>query len=170
MSKLEKYILGGVAALLLVLLIILGIVSLTQRNKKPAPPQNQVIVEQFSTPAFDANAISGKPEGMDEPSYQKLQMLDFSFQMFGEPIIEENELVLYLTNLTENPAWIKVKLYDENGGFLGESGVVRIGEYVRSVHTDAPLTAGQHITAKLFFYEPETYYSKGTFGLQLVCK
>ena len=168
MSKREKKILAVTAAVLCVLLVVLGILAVVYRSKKPA--ETPVIIAPFSAPAFDANAQSGEPENVDEPSFQALQMANFTFKICGEPTAEGSSAVLWLTNLPDNSAWMRAELYDESGNVLGSSGIVKIGEYVRSIATNAPLSAGQKVAVKVYCYEPETYYSMGTFTLQLVCK
>lgn len=169
MSKKEKYILCGIATILLVMLAILGIVTIKYTNKS-SNTETSIYIAPFVAPDFDANAVEGIPKNIDEPSYQDMKMEDFSFKIFGEPKIENDELVLYLTNLEENPSWMKVRIYDENGNVLGESGIVRNGEYLRNVHINSAMTTGQTVVARMFFYEPETYMSMGAFNLKLVCK
>ena len=169
MSKNEKCILGGLAAVFLVMLTVLGIVAFKMKNNASAA-ESSIYIAPFSAPDFDAGAVLGEPENIDEPSYQIMEMEGFSFKVFGEPHIENDELVLCLTNLEKNPAWMKTRIYDENGNILGESGIVKIGEYLRSVHMNAPVSAGQNVVVKMLFYEPETYMSMGTFNLKLVCK
>ena len=61
--------------------------------------------------------------------------------------------------------WLKLRVLDEGGGVLGESGLVRPGEYVKDVTLAEKLPAGTKIKLKIMGYEPETYRSAGSATL-----
>ena len=52
-------------------------------------------------------------------------------------------------------------MLDGNGNILGETGLIRPGEYVKDVALTENLTAGKKIKLKIMGYEPETYFSAG---------
>ena len=56
---------------------------------------------------------------------------------------------------------------DEQGNILGESGVLKPGQYIRSMQLEnVPQQAGI-VLAKILTYEPETWYSMGSASAQL---
>ena len=61
---------------------------------------------------------------------------------------------------------IKLRVLDAQGDTLGETGLIRPGEYVQSVALDALPEDGDAVTLKLMAYEPETYYSGGSVSLK----
>ena len=76
--------------------------------------------------------------------------------------MEGSNAAVYLTNPAENEVWLKLRVLDENGNILGETGLIRPGEYVKDVALTENLTAGTKIKLKIMGYEPETYFSAGT--------
>lgn len=54
---------------------------------------------------------------------------------------------------------------DAKGSILGETGLVRPGEYVPFLCLNTTPKSGVAITLKLMAYEPETYHSAGTVVL-----
>ena len=61
--------------------------------------------------------------------------------------------------------WLKVRVLDEKGNTLGETGLVRPGEYVQSVELDTVPKTGTPIVLKIMAYQPDTYYSEGAVSL-----
>ena len=51
---------------------------------------------------------------------------------------------------------------------MGETGLIKPGEYVRSVVFSKVPLAGVEISLRVMSYEPETYYSKGEVTLQTI--
>ena len=52
-----------------------------------------------------------------------------------------------------------------NPNILGETGLVRPGEYVQTVALTTIPKSGTPITLKIMAYEPDTYYSAGAASL-----
>ncbi len=75
---------------------------------------------------------------------------------------------VWLTNPSGSAVWLKVRILDENDNILGESGLIRAGEYVRSVQLTAVPSATANISLKIMAYEPDTYYSAGSARLNTV--
>ena len=61
-------------------------------------------------------------------------------------------------------------MLDANGNTLGETGLIRPGEYVQSVVFETIPEVGDSIGLKLMAYEPETYYSAGSATLNTTVK
>lgn len=145
-------ILGGIlgAVLVLVFLLAAGII------------RRQEVLD-FTPPPFDKVAIVGAPDLADREDYKRMDIGEgFSVSMCGAPVFDGTGAELYLTSPASNEVWVRVKIYDQSGALIGESGLLRPGEYVRSV----PLTVAPDrdipVTVKILSYEPETYYSLGS--------
>ena len=130
----------------------------------------EVIIEDFKAPSFDEGAVLGVPENVDGAyRYSELAVAEgFIVSMCIDPVVVGEEAQVYFTSAAENTVWTKLQLFDENGRLLGESGVLRPGEYVESVALLNVPKESSLIVAKLLSYEPDTYYSKGTATAQIM--
>ena len=72
---------------------------------------------------------------------------------------------IWLTNPESNEVWLKVRVLDAGSNILGETGLVRPGEYVQTVELTTIPRPGTSITLKIMAYEPDTYYSAGAASL-----
>ena len=163
MTKLQKMILIGMAVLMAGLLIVAGVVFATREDPKP-------IVGAFVPPEFDPAAQLGMPVGLDASrAYNALELADVAkVSMCANVNVENNAAQVYFTSHKENLGWMKIKILDEKGILLGESGLVRPGEYIESVTLfQTPKKSGL-VTAKLLIYEPDTYLSLGSASVQIM--
>ena len=122
---------------------------------------------EFTPPAFDAAAQAGVPEvpselGWFTPTAEGLSM---KVSVCGEVIIKDGKADIYFTNHGENSDWMLVRILDGNGNILAESGIIKPGEYVKTIKFDTVPQNGATIVYKIMAYEPETYYSAGTITL-----
>lgn len=93
----------------------------------------------FTPPPFEENARQGEPEVSQEIGYSLLDAQEYEVGICGAPVMEDGSAVLYLTNPASNTVWLKVRILDESGQVLGESGLLKPGEYVETVGlTDMP--------------------------------
>lgn len=143
----------------------------------------------FTPPLFDSAAVKGSPEmesgtsdrdRLQQLGYSSMDAVDYRVAVCGAPVIEDGKAVLYLTNPETNQVWIKVRLLDESGQTLGESGLLRQGEYTEFVTLDMNAVkdaqAAQNVSEepgiavllRIMAYEPETYHSAGTVSLSTV--
>lgn len=122
---------------------------------------------EFTPPPFDENAVSGIPEVAEELGYSSpyKEGMAYRFSVCGNVMTEGSDAVVYLTNPAENEVWLKLRVLDGNGKTLGETGLIRPGEYVRCVALSAVPPAGTRIILKIMGYEPETYISAGSAKL-----
>ena len=81
---------------------------------------------------------------------------------------DDNTVDIYFTSDIGNQFWAKIKLFDEAGNLLGESGLIKAGEYVQSVKLTNPPETSETVIAKILTYEEDTYYSKGSVTAQLM--
>lgn len=122
---------------------------------------------EFTPPPFDATAVAGVPEVPENLGYISpyQEGMVYRFSVCGNVVMEGNAAAVYLTNPSENEVWLKLRVLDENDNILGETGLIRPGEYVKDVALTENLTAGTKIKLKIMGYEPETYFSAGSATL-----
>ena len=147
-------ILGAVLAVLAVVMIVVLCL-----------PKNGT--DEFVPPPFDENAVSGVPAVAEKLGYSSpyKEGMAYRFSVCGNVMTEGSDAVVYLTNPAENEVWLKLRVLDGNGRILGETGLIRPGEYVRCVALSAVPPAGTKIILKIMGYEPETYISAGSAKL-----
>ena len=122
---------------------------------------------EFIQPPFDAAAMAGVPEVPESLGYISpyQEGMGYRFSVCGNVVMEGNAAAVYLTNPEENDVWLKLRVLDENGNILGETGLIRPGEYVKDVALTEDLSAGTKIKLKIMGYETETYFSAGSATL-----
>ena len=122
----------------------------------------------FIPPPFEAAAVAGTPDVPAELGYSRIyrEGMDFSAWVCGNVTADGQIATVYLTNPAENDLWMKLRLLDAEGTVLGETGLIRPGEYVERVALNRELVAGTEIRLKIMTYEPHTYYSAGAVSLR----
>lgn len=157
MDKRQKIILAIFGGLLAAAIIALAVLLFAR--------DSMAKVGQFKAPPFDSRAIAGAPDGLHESlGYKKMNIENaFSFAMCKKLVLSGSELRAYFTNPEDNGVWLLVKVYDEKEEtLLGQSGVIREGEYVEDITLTEPPSKDCKVIFKIYSYEPETYYSKGS--------
>lgn len=151
MDRTQKTILTVIAVLLALALIaalVWGAWYLRQRKK-------------FSPPPFEAAAVEGEPTVSADRGFVYADLWEgLRVGLCGKGKMDGDDLSIYFSSPATNTAWIKVKVYDEDGTLLGESGLLRPGEYVERVALSSR-PSGETAKLKVLSYEPETYYSLG---------
>ena len=146
----------GILAVLCVLSVAVMIYALLSGGK----------TEPFLPPPFDPSAQTGAPAVPEGLGYQTLDAGPFRVAVCGEIGTEGTEAVAYLTNPPDNEVWIKGRLLNETGEILGETGLIRPGEYVRSIPLRILPEPGTAVILKVMTYEPDTYHSLGAVSLK----
>ena len=123
---------------------------------------------EFVPPSFDASAVSGTPDVPEGLGWQELDAQAFRVGVCGAVVVEGSQADVWLTNPESNTVWLKLRILDEDGEILGETGLIRPGEYVQSITFDTVSTSGTAISMKVMAYEPETYHSGGAVTLNTV--
>ena len=124
--------------------------------------------ESYSPPPFDPAAQAGTPQLSQDVGYGEIDAKAFSFSVAGELTVESGKTDVWLTNPAKNTVWLKVRILDEQDAVLGESGLIRPGEYVQAVKLDTVPRSTANVSLKIMAYEPETYYSAGSARLKTV--
>ena len=143
---------------LLCLLSFAAMVLILMTGTKPARGE-------FIPPPFEESAVVGSPVVPEELGYSELDAEAFKASLCGVLLPEGDSVGVWLTNPEENTVWLKLRILDEKGDLLGETGLLRPGEYVQSVELSPVPDMGTEVTLKLMAYQPETYYSEGAVTL-----
>lgn len=126
--------------------------------------------EKFVPPPFETSAQSGTPDVPDGLGWQEMDADAYKLSVCGVFTPENGKADVWLTNPEKNEVWLKLRVLDKDGNTLGETGLIRPGEYVRSVKLNASLKDGDSVNLKIMAYEPDTYYSAGTVSLNTTVK
>ncbi len=157
MKKTKNYILPLAAVLCAVSLAVM-VFALTRQEV-------QTEMGEFTPPPFDAAAVVGSPTVPDDLGWQELDAQAYKVGICGKFIPKGNTADIWLTNPVSNTVWLKVRVLDEKGNTLGETGLIKPGEYVQSVELNTVPKTGKPIVLKVMAYQPDTYYSEGAFTL-----
>ena len=125
-------------------------------------PQIQV---EFTPPPFEESAESGVPSVPENLGWSELDAMAFRFSVCGVILSEEQKASVWFTNPKENTVWLKLRIMDVDGNIMGESGIIRPGEYVKDISLTGEIFDKIPIVLKVMSYEPETYYSEGAVSL-----
>ena len=163
MNNLEKI-------LLLVLglaVIVLAVVLLLQPKTT-----SQTVVGEFTPPPFEEMAVVGTPTVYYPQIYGTLNLSEHaSVSLYSVPVVQDNTATVFFAVKEESSVWVRLRLCDEEGNILGQTGLLRPGEYVKDILLERMPTSTRAV-AKLLTYEPETYFSMGsaTAKIQLQLK
>lgn len=119
----------------------------------------------FTPPPFDEAAQTGTPEVPDALGWSELDAKAFKASVCGVFAPEDGKADVYLTNPETNTVWLKLRVLDDKGNTIGETGLIKPGQYVQAIPLTATPKPGTTVTLKLMAYEPETYHSAGTVAL-----
>ena len=124
---------------------------------------------EFIPPEFDPQAVVGAPQVTDHTmQYTQLDIAgSYTVLLCGSCVIDSGQLQMYFTSPVENTVWLKLRILEEDGTVLGESGLVRPGEYLESVALDRLPKRRDTLTVKVISYEPDTYYSAGSANIKV---
>ncbi len=147
-----------VICLVLAVLSVLCLVFVGCEEEKP----------QFVPPAFEPNAVVGEHDVQEgQRGYGVLDARGvYKVGVCGMIIVEEGKAEVWFTNPAENTVWLKLRVQNqETGEILGETGILKPGEYVKMLTFIKAPAVGDKIVLRVMGYEAETYYSKGEVTL-----
>ena len=150
------YILGVLAVTaFLVMLIALSVTK--------DPPRGE-----FVPPAFESMALQGVPEVPEELGYTSpyREGMAYRFSVCANVTMDDRMATVYFTSAEENTVYLKLRVLNADGEILGETGLLKPGEYVRVVELCEALDAGTQVQLKIMSYEPDTYLSAGSVVLK----
>lgn len=134
-------------------------------NKDDTSTQ-ETVMGDFNAPEFDPNAVVGVPTVDENLGWAVLDISEgYSVHVCGILNADASgSLPVWFASDADNTVWVKLRLLDADGNVLGETGILKPGEYVERMQ----LVEGTHscaVTLQVMGYEPETYYSAGSVGL-----
>lgn len=133
--------------------------------------ERDTVMGEFIAPDFDETAITGTPE-VENSSYSEVYMdgMDFSTVVCALFTVEDSQAEVFFTNPETNEAWLKLRIENENGDIIAETGMLTPGQYVQYITFTEEVTTGDTIKLVVMAYEPETYMSLGSVGLNTTLK
>lgn len=158
-----KILLGIAGVLCVVCIVCVGVMFY-------ALEASRVKTEKFVPPPFEASASTGTPEVPEDLGWQEMDAQAYKFSICGVFTPQNGSADIWLTNPKNNKVWMKVRVLDMDGNTLGETGLIKPGEYVRNVKLETEPKADDNIQLKIMAYEPDTYYSAGTVSLNTTVK
>jgi len=138
----------------IILVLIIIILMLSIKNKST-----------FKMPEFDKNVSSQIPIDIDYQSSIIKVSDGYSVYIDGVPYIEKNDLVINFISIENNNVWIKIRIIDEEKNIIAESGLVKPGEYLKSVKLLKKISVKTNVTYMIMGYEIGSYMSAGTVNL-----
>ena len=165
-NKISDAALIALVCILAISVIVLGIV-LIFINKS-----DNTDVPNFIPPEFDSGAATGTPSVPDGMGYLEVYKEGMSFNAFvcGEVNIIDGKADIYFTNPEKNTLWMKLRIFDEVGNVIAETGLIKPNEYLKTVSFDKVPANNSKIVMKIMTYEPDTYYSGGAVSLSTIAK
>lgn len=142
---------------------LIAMAAALMTGREPAP-------QAFTPPPFEAAAAAGTPQVPETLGWGELDAQAFRFCVCGKVVVQDGAADIWLTNPESNAVWLKARILDENGAALGETGLIRPGEYVQTVRLHAAPEDGTGIGIKVMAYQPETYFSEGSATLNTTVK
>ena len=117
----------------------------------------------FTPPPFDTSAQIGEPSVPEEYGYNLLYKDGMSFKvgLCGKVLVRENTADVYFTSPADNTPWLKLRVFDAKGNIIGETGLIRPGEYIKSIEFTKTPQSYDGLIFKIMSYEPDTYNSLG---------
>lgn len=151
------------AAIICVISLVVMVAALTFSGGEPESVA-------FTPPSFDENAVQGTPDAPENLGWGEIDAQVYKASICGVVTVEDGKADVWFANPESNTVWLKLRVLDANGNTLGETGLIRPGEYVQSVVFETIPEVGDSIGLKLMAYEPETYYSAGSATLNTTVK
>ena len=152
-KTIKKYSIPILSSCFIILLLVMIAVLTKSQHKSPA----------FVPPPFETAAQTGTPNVPDSLGYSEPYQagMSYRFGVCGNVEVNGSKATVFFTNPADNTVWLKLRILDKNNDLLGETGLLKPGEYVQSVTLAKELEDGNPIQLKIMGYEPDTYYSAG---------
>lgn len=166
MSKKEISILCVLAAL-----IAAAVIAAVCLRSGPEPEQ---IIGEFTPPEFAHNTVDGAPNPsvVSALKYGTLTLTpEISVSLVSEFTVNgKGEAELWFAAPDTNQCWVRLRLMDADGNVLGETGLLKPGQYIQSIKLDKIPRKDGIVTARILTYEPDTYYSLGSANANVMLR
>ncbi len=154
----NKSIVIYLLAVLCALSVVVMAVALSMRKERQA---------EFVPPEFDPSAEMGEPTVPKELGWSEIYSDGMSYKAYlcGRLLLNGKTADVFFYNEADNDVWLKLRIYSQDGKILGETGLIKPGEYIKTITFDTVPRDGESVKMKIMSYEPETYYSEGSVVL-----
>lgn len=154
--KINRILLACCAALAVAAVVLLAL-----------PREEKYTYADFTAPPFDDAAVSGTPEVPAELGWSRLQIRSgLEASVCGVLKAENGRVAVWFYNHSDSDSWMKLRLVDSRGNTLGETGLLKPGQYVQYLTLDTVPKKDTTVILKVMGYTPETYHSAGSLGLE----
>ena len=147
------------AACVVALIVLIAVICISVRKQTP-------IVGEFSPPPFESAAVYGVPEVDETLGWSELSVrAGYIVHVCGVLNADDDGTVaVFFSSDADNDVWLKLRLKNADGATIGETGILKPGEYVERVTLNDDAASGE-VVLQILGYEPETYYSAGSVTL-----
>lgn len=160
MSKKRKTILVVISSTIAVLALFIMTFVIINAHKN-------VSYGEFIPPEFDDNAIIGEPDVPENSGYSLMNIADdYNIYICGNPEVVDQDVFVYFTSDVSNSVWIKLIIETDNGNVLGETGLIKPGEYIQKIRVKEKLKGDVSVKYRVIGYEPGSYYSAGSANMK----
>ena len=150
--------------MVLAILCALCCLSVTVMILTVIKTMNNVVT--FTPPAFDPSAVAGVPNVRRSLAFPPLKSNKGIRYMPAAILIAKGKNVdVYFTSPETNTVWLLLRVTDESGTVLGQTGIIQPGEYVKTLTLYEAPDKEKNVKMNIIAYQPETYISMGTVGL-----
>lgn len=159
-SKTEQKIIITCAGILICTILTLAVVFVVKMN--------QTVKGDYVQPEFDPSAASADVDSLNSiESFSLLQATEsLGVGMQCDVYLVNDKYQVNFYSVDTNTDYLLVKILDESGEkLLGQSGLIKPGEYIEYVDAISVPKKNQNIKIKVYTYETDTYLSKGAFSL-----
>ncbi len=127
-------------------------------------------VGEFVPPAFESAAVQGVPQVDESLGYTELYRDGMAYRVWicGIVTMDAGDAIVNFTNVAENTKYLKLRVTNESGEILGETGLLKPGEYVERVMLTSTPSVGTKLKLKIMGYEPQDYTSAGAVTLNVM--
>ena len=171
-SFVERYKTPIFAVLFAIIIVMAIVLIICVENYNKAPDAEPL---PFVPPSFDEGAVMGDPKDLgigEKEGYSVISdptKIPYSAGMCGIFDVNENgEADIYFHNPETNNVWLKIRVYgtDPKTDIVAETGLIKPGEYIKTITFRREIVKGEDLTAKVMSYVPEEYTSAGSFNLK----
>ena len=120
----------------------------------------------FTPPPFEERAQNGEPAVPGGLGYQIVDLGTYRVGISGTVTAAGEKAQVWFSNPEGNPVWLRLRILDSRGNVLGQTGILRPGEYVDQVLLEETPKPGMPLELKVMAYEPETYHSAGAVSFE----
>ena len=150
--------------MVLAILCALCCLSVTVMILTVIKTMNNVVT--FTPPAFDPSAVTGVPNVPEELGFSSIE-IEQGYKVYacGNLIAKGKNVDVYFTSPETNTVWLLLRVTDESGTVLGQTGIIQPGEYVKKLTLYEVPNKEKNVKLNIIAYQPKTYTSMGTVGL-----